>query len=457
MKIWVKARLKDQAGQSQSLTLKIEGQGEEAELEIVFGGETPTHEAEGGGFKDEALPQDEEKGAVVEADDKESETTATDDADVQETAEETVEENGSAENPVSTVDIVAKEDSDLLQPVTAEESEEENISEAFTLAEKFANEDTSDEEAVTVVDDDDKESETIATDDADVQETAEENVSVENPVSTKAITAEETPHAEISTIPEEPEKKTLDSKWKLEEIAAQSSNFENFLGNLADFLELQKRKEYFVNVAIAATQVFKINWSTIEMTMKKNGVKWNSYDKIWTSKQVTKKFEEIGINLSIMSLIKQIATYRDFKFARTKMECLPEIPEIEDALRQMSQEADVHAKVKILLDVIGANQQVCVHQEAFYRIGSAAVQSEDLKNLETTSPFQNGNVDLEQKAKQDECLKKIIRDAGISENSAIEVRMHMTTLINNFVEKHSPDAKAIKLITFLKELQEVCT
>ncbi len=320
--------------------------------------------------------------------------------------------------------------------------------------------------------------------------------------SNEQVEPEENSKSEESPISEEPAatEGTTAKKGKLEEIAEKSRDFDDFLKNITTWLELGKRSSYFVEVIKAAAQVKKINWSSIEAILEQNGTYWGASDKIWTSKQVSNKFQEIKRDVSIMKLIKEIVGYQDFDFAahktsaepdirqdqdcaakepltdqepvleteetvneasdgseqpdtatstRVRMNCMHEIPEFEEALGRIDKTQPLTERVQYVLDVMGLQNQNSEDSQLFLQIANAAVESKELLELDVLA------TDSAQKKIQENCLATILSVAEISKENATIARMKMAAFIHNFAKKHWHAANSIKLLHFLKDLQQV--
>jgi len=98
---------------------------------------------------------------------------------------------------------------------------------------------------------------------------------------------------------------------ELEEIAQKSTSYEHFVKLVAEWLEMDKRHEFFENLAIAATEVDSLSWNNIDKVFERKGITYTAWDKIWTSQQVSTK---LNGSVKIMSLLDAMSQYKEYSF-----------------------------------------------------------------------------------------------------------------------------------------------
>lgn len=113
-----------------------------------------------------------------------------------------------------------------------------------------------------------------------------------------------------------------------------------------------------------------------------------------------------------------------------KMECMPEIKELTDALIKAAQEQEISEKINIVLEVCGLKSRKPNEQKYILAIASAAVEMDQLD------------------------IENLISRSGVPNNSAYSVRMSFAQMINNFVQKNNHTRK-IKLEDFLRDLKQI--
>lgn len=169
---------------------------------------------------------------------------------------------------------------------------------------------------------------------------------------------------------------------ELEEIAKKATSFENFAKLVAEWLEMDRRQDFFTNLVIVSAEVDKITWKELEKALKDKNVVYTQWDKTWSGQQVSKKLKEYSATmLSFLNATKQYKEY-SFKKAnvhfieensteqiteqtkpnieekvgksdesiipktRVKMECMPEIQDFEEILARVDKIQPVEERFK---------------------------------------------------------------------------------------------------------------
>ena len=270
---------------------------------------------------------------------------------------------------------------------------------------------------------------------------------------------------------EQPKKKAADSTSnaessinvpRLEEIAKKSTSFEDFVKLVAEWLEMDKRQEFFENLAIVSTEVNKIAWKDLEKALKDKGVTYSQWDKAWAVNQVSEK-----LSVTMLKFLKEIGQYKGYSFEpmeeysneenkteqategtteieeeagefdegviakpRVKMECMPEIKDFEETLASVDKTQPVAERVQYVLEAMGLSEMSKAKQKQIVEIANTAVRNEQM------------SFDI------------ILLEANIPINQAMEVRRTFSKFLNDFVQKYE-SSKEVKLLEFLSELQKI--
>lgn len=253
---------------------------------------------------------------------------------------------------------------------------------------------------------------------------------------------------------------------ELKEIAEKATSFEHFAELVAEWLEMDKRKELFTNLVIVSAEVDKITWKEIEKALKCKNVLYTEWDKIWSGQQVSKKLKKYSVTL--FTFLNATRQYKEYSFKkadehfinensniqatkktipnaeekteessnsdiykpRVKMECMPKIKDFEETLASVDKTQPVEERVRYVLRAMGLNKLNAKEQKQITEIASTAVRKGrmafDIIFVGTNIPIEN----------------------------TMEARMTFSKFVNDFVQKYESDKK-VKLLTFLSELQKI--
>ena len=230
---------------------------------------------------------------------------------------------------------------------------------------------------------------------------------------TKKATAKEPP---ITKIPE------------LEEFAKKANSFEDFAKLVAKWLEMKNREGIFVSLIIATTKIDKIKWDILEET-----VKFSASDRQIMAQSVKNKLKEYSV--SIFTLLKISKEYSKYPFntpiSKTKMNCMPDIPDFESALARVDKSQPVEERVQYVLDAMGLKELDSIKQQEVAEIARVAVKHEKIE------------------------INRVMPETKIPLEKQSIARLNFAKFINDFVEKHEKNHKTIDLETFLRELQKI--
>lgn len=248
---------------------------------------------------------------------------------------------------------------------------------------------------------------------------------------------------------------------ELKEIAENATSFENFVKLVAEWLEMDRRQEFFEKLVIISTEVDKLTWKELEKSLKEKGVIYKQGDRNWITKQVSERFKADSVTM--LPFLNAIGRYKTYSFEkhsekvtstkqemvetslnvetetvnesiipnlRVKMECMPEIKEFEETLANVDKTQTVDERVKVVLNAMGLNKLPTREQNQIVKIASTAVKKERM------------NYDI------------IFLEANIPIEQTMEVRMTFAKFVNDFVQKYERGRK-VKLLTFLSELQKI--
>lgn len=278
---------------------------------------------------------------------------------------------------------------------------------------------------------------------------------------------------EILQQPEQPKSKTKKEKPtkvvnaetvnvpELEEIAKKAISFEHFVKLVAEWMEMDKRQEFFENLVIVATEVEKLSWKDLEKALKNKKIFYTQWDKAWVSQQVSEKLNEYSVTmLPLLNLMKEyknysfVAEHCDENFIeavteknvleeevfdkkeeitpknKVKMECMPEIPFFEETLGSVDKTQPIEDRLKYVLNAMGLDKKNQQEKQQIFEIANTAVR---LERMAFDIIFLRANIPMEYWKK---------------------ARMTFSKFINDFVSEYDSDMK-VKLLDFLKQLQEI--
>lgn len=136
----------------------------------------------------------------------------------------------------------------------------------------------------------------------------------------------------------------------LNEIAEESDSFNTFIDAVANWFEIgNKRTELFRLLVKTAVDLQKVNWVTLAQALENQDIQFGSYDKIYLTRQVGKKLNEIHSDGGILSVIKIVAQYHDFEFTGGNTES-----KIEDILISMGLEKETPENQEIIMKIANA-------------------------------------------------------------------------------------------------------
>ena len=298
------------------------------------------------------------------------------------------------------------------------------------------------------------------------QETAESETSEQTEQETaESETSEQTKQETVESETSEQVKKkkgrsstTPITILELEKIAEKTSSFEHFATSIAEWLEMDKRKDFFKNLIIVSTEVEKIRWKELEKALKSKKVFYTQWDKVWVAQQISEKLNEYSV--TPLSFLNTVRRYKDYSFKdldeiskpedpivpseeirkeetvteiqkpRLKMECMPEIKEFEEVLASVDKSQSVEDRVRYVLNAMELSKMSDKEQRQIVEIASTAVRK--------------GRI----------AFDIIFVEAKIPIEQTMEARMTFAKFINNFVQKYD-SSKKVKVLAFLSDLQKI--
>lgn len=327
------------------------------------------------------------------------------------------------------------EEDETIQLETENSSEEQNLEQTVeTVAENEDSEQT--EQVATEIENCERTVETVAENEDSEQI---EQVVTESKTSEQPKNNGDEPTAIKITPMEEAKSRNIPD---LERIAKQVTSFEEFAKLVAEWLEMDKRKEFFENLVIVSAEVDKITWKELEKALKSKHVFYSQWDRVWSGQQVSKKLKEYSV--TILTFLKAVRQYKEYSFKfekensidnvipklRVKMQCMPEIKEFEETLASVDKTQPVKERVRYVLEAMGLNEKSVGEQNQFVEVATTAVRK---KRIDVDTVFLEANIPIEQ---------------------VMMVRMTFSQFVNDFAQKYERDKK-VKLLTFLLELQKI--
>ena len=273
----------------------------------------------------------------------------------------------------------------------------------------------------------------------------------------------ETKLTEVQEKPEERRNEQNDSPHipELEAIAQRATSFDNFVTLVAQWIQMEKRQDFFKNMVIASTEVDVVTWKNIENVLNRKKIVFKQYDKLFSSNKISEKMKKYSITL--IPFLDILRKYKDYPFSqeketsveenvgqtvyqapiqnleeknsdesiiskpRIKMECMPEIQEFEETLASIDKTKAISERIRYVLKAMGLNKLPVDHQRQIIEVASVAVKSDEM-NLESIFSAYGGEYG--------------------------ETRMEFSKFINDYVKKYGGNEK-VKISTFLSELQKV--
>ena len=270
----------------------------------------------------------------------------------------------------------------------------------------------------------------------------------------------------VETTKEVKNEQTVINIPELKEIAEKATSFEHFAELVAEWLEMDKRKELFTNLIIVSAEVDKITWKELEKALKCKNVFYTQWDKIWSGQQVSEKLKKYSATL--LTFLNATRQYKEYSFKkadelfikensntqatkktipnaeekteeycdndiskpRVKMECMPEIKDFEETLASVDKTQPVEERVRYVLRAMGLNKLNAKEQKQITEIASTAVRK---GRMAFDIIFVEANIPIEQ---------------------TMEARMTFSKFVNDFVQKYE-SGKKVRILTFLSELQKI--
>ena len=275
-------------------------------------------------------------------------------------------------------------------------------------------------------------------------------------VSTEDATSEEPEETPTEVSENRHDKAKISDIPELEELAKKSNSFGDFTYLVAKWLDQGTRCNIFVYLAYAATKVDKVSWNSLsDLVRLDDRIIITESHKNMMAMKASKKLKKYS--LTMLPLLRIVAKYKDYPFGdkktdeatnedkasdvyekseelsetdspkvKVKMDCMPEIPDLEEVLGCMDKTQPIEYRVgKVLSSMTGDNGI----QHEVYVIANTAVRLKDIN------------------------FDSVKLSAGLSENLQV-AWMTLSKFINGFAARYGSSQK-IKVLDFLKDLQKV--
>lgn len=236
---------------------------------------------------------------------------------------------------------------------------------------------------------------------------------------------------------------------KLDEFAQKVTTFEAFVNAVATWLEMDKRHDFFVNLAIMASEVEKITWKSLVEGLEKKGIPCSQWDKIWTTRQVSEKLK--NENVTILALLKAMTKYNPFYLTSKYLnkECVKQETAVEEKNSNKETKMESDSEISALQNIFNSvDKTQTVEERVSYVLNEMGLEmkseSERLQIFElvnTAVKVERMNFDI------------IFLKANIPMEESMNARMNLSTFVNDFVKKYD-SSKKVKVLDFLKQLQE---
>lgn len=231
---------------------------------------------------------------------------------------------------------------------------------------------------------------------------------------------------------------------EITEIARRSNSYEDFIRSITKWIGPDKKEhEIFLKMLLkAAIQVDVINWKNIYKVFNNQGYEYRPGVKSRVSDAVTRKFKNIGKNVTILDFLKIFVKYQDFEFSkdivkwdiskeRLKMKCMPESIKFEAALGELNKTQPIHVRVEYVLNTMRLKQQNFEKQNIILASCNIAVMSKVID------------------------INTIYEKSGIKNRAKEYVQLTISKFANDFAKSINSSAERIAAVDFLKDLQEI--
>lgn len=266
---------------------------------------------------------------------------------------------------------------------------------------------------------------------------------------------------------------------ELKEFAENAESFDGFLISIEEWLEINKYQQLFERLAEASSQVSKISWKNLDVTLGSNGITYSHTEKAYLVRKVADKLQSRSV--SILPLLSAIAHYyKNFSFkddpssseektanaeetttaenpstaeesitvekpaiseesavehavsepSVVKMECMPEIEDFQEVLAHIDKTQPVEKQIQYVLNAMGLSTLPANVQNQILEIATIAVK-DGITGWDSVF------------------IKSIIP----TEESS-RVRVTFSSLVNDYIKKYVKGHK-VKLVRFLSDLQKV--
>lgn len=216
----------------------------------------------------------------------------------------------------------------------------------------------------------------------------------------------------------------------LEEIAKNSTSFEDFAKQLAKKLGMdEKNQGFFVNLVISSGNVEKVVWRALQKDLKERNIKYTLEDKAMASEYV----EKYNLPITLFPLLKMTKDYKNYPFTKKESNISPKsesiMPnEFYEILANVDKTQPIEERVKFVLNAMGPAVDPEDHKD-FTNIAVAAAKSEKVD------------------------LAKIFAECNIAVDEAANEQAKFATFIKAYVIKYAPQKK-VRLVNFLEELKK---
>lgn len=215
---------------------------------------------------------------------------------------------------------------------------------------------------------------------------------------------------------------------EIAEIAENSASFDEFVNNVADYIEMGAKKKFFINLINIAKNLPVINWSDIKEQM---GTSYKDSAKAYCNSCITRKFKNNKLRIRFLVLVKSIVNYKTFDFTRTSIpgreQSVSMIFNLEERLRKIDITQSIEKRIEDVLKIIKWPIQDPIKEDMFFKVLNSAVRLDPEEMTWDIIAFK----------------------VGIPDQSKAVVQMSLSTFVN---KKLIMDEK-FNVVNFIKKVQ----
>ena len=223
-----------------------------------------------------------------------------------------------------------------------------------------------------------------------------------------------------------------DIKSELNELAKKAKSFEDFVEIVADWLRLERQKEFFKVLIQIASSEERPTWNQIEQDFKLEALdrEYSEWKKICTGKIVKEK-----TGYTLLKFVKILIKYKVGFEKEGKIEPFDlqplntEIVKFKKALKEVDRDSPIEIRIKPILEAMGLKEQTPRDEQLILNFISSAMQ----KNLGGKS------------------FSDIATEIGVHPSDILDTQMTVSKLVNQFMWTYAN--QKMRVMEFLQKIQ----